>query len=283
MIQKNKEIQNSIVLFETQRKESKEKLVDALSHESTTIQLLGDYSTTKKRLGEFNIDVNDLDSLVSMLQESSKLDFDPRKIIGYIKKSESLETQLSTLDENITTQTSKLAQKQNELSRIQGDIDELKLQKSQLTAQNNSLQEQIIFSKDTTLSTINSIKESSVSSISASATNASDTIKSASDMSENSLNDMIKKTDEKLTQITANYDLKLAKITDASTEIGKMQIIQPLYDMVTKSKGESIPFFISLLSLFDSLMKWQKTSHTPFGMDKHINYLQKILQEHLAK
>jgi hypothetical protein len=102
-------------------------------------------------------------------------------------------------------------------------------------------------------------------------------------MSENSLNDMIKKTDEKLTQITTNYDLKLAKITDASTEIGKMQIIQPLYDMVTKSKGESIPFFISLLSLFDSLMIWQKTSLAPIGMDKHINYLQSILREHLAK
>ena len=283
LIQKNKEIQNSIALFEKKQKESKEKLVDALSHESTTIQLLGDYSTTKKRLGEFSIEVGDLDSLVSMLQESSKLDFDPHKIIECVKKSESLETQLSTLDENITTQTSKLAQKQNELSRIQGDIDELKLQKSQLTAQTKSLQEQIIFSKDTTLSTINSIKESSVSSISASATNASDTIKSASDMSENSLNDMIKKTDEKLTQITANYDLKLAKITDASTEIGKMQIIQPLYDMVTESKGESIPFFISLLSLLKSLVIWQKTNPTPIGMDKHINYLQSILREHLAK
>ena len=283
LIQKNKEIQNSIALFEKQQKESKEKLVDALSHESATIQSLENYSATKKRLGEFSIWIGDLDSLVSMLQESSKLDFDPHKIIEYIKKSESLETQLSTLDENITAQTSKLAQKQNELSRIQGDIDELKLQKSQLSAQTKSLQEQIIFSKDTALSTINSIKESSVSSISASATNASDTIKSASDMSENSLNDMIKKTDEKLTQITANYDSKLAKIADASTEIGKMQAIKPLYYMITESKGESIPFFISLLSLFDSLMIWQKTSPAPIGMDKHINYLQSILREHLAK
>jgi hypothetical protein len=283
LIQKNKEIQNSIALFGKQQKESKEKLDDALSHESTTIQLLNDYSTTKKRLGEFNIEVGDLDSLVSMLQESSKLDFDPHKIIEYIKKSESLETQLSTLDENITAQTGKLAQKQHELNQIQGDIDELKLQKSQLTAQNNSLQEQIIFSKETALSAINSIKESSVSSISASATNASDTIKSASNMSENSLNDMIKKTDEKLTQITANYDLKLAKITDASTEIGKMQIIQPLYDMVTESKGESIPFFISLLSLLKSLVIWQKTNPTPIGMNKQIDYLQSILREHLAK
>ena len=283
LIQKNKEIQNSITLFEKKQKESKEKLDDALSHESTTIQLLNDYSSTKKRLGEFSIGIGDLDSLVSMLQESSKLDFDTRKIIECVKKSESLETQLSTLDENITVQTGKLEQKQNELSRIQGDIDELKLQKSQLTAQNNSLQEQIIFSKETTLSVINSIKELGVSSISASAENASDAIKSASDMSENSLNDMIKKTDETLVQITASYDSKLAKITDASTEIGKMQAIKPLYDMVTKSKGESIPFFISLLSLFDSLMIWQKTSPAPFGMDKHINYLQSILREHLAK
>ena len=283
LIQKNKEIQNSITLFEKKQKESKEKLDDAISHESTTIQLLGDYSTTKKRLGEFNIEIGDLDSLVSMLQESSKLDFDPHKIIEYIKKSESLETQLSTLDENITAQTSKLTQKQNELSRIQGDIDELKLQKSQLSAQNNSLQEQIIFSKETALSAINSIKESSVSSISASAENASDAIGSASATSENSLNEMIKKTDEKLTQITANYDSKLAKIADASTEIGKMQAIKPLYYMITESKGESIPFFISLLSLFDSLMIWQKTSPAPIGMDKHINYLQSILREHLAK
>ena len=283
LIQKNKEIQNSIALFEKQRKESKEKLVDALSHESATIQSLENYSATKKRLGEFSIGIGDLDSLVSMLQESSKLDFDPHKIIEYIKKSESLETQLSTLDENITAQTSKLTQKQNELSRIQGDIDELKLQKSQLSAQNNSLQEQIIFSKETALSAINSIKESSVSSISASAENASDAIGSASATSENSLNEMIKKTDEKLTQITANYDSKLAKIADASTEIGKMQAIKPLYYMITESKGESIPFFISLLSLFDSLMIWQKTSPAPIGMDKHINYLQSILREHLAK
>ena len=283
LIQKNKEIQNSIALFEKQRKESKEKLVDALSHESATIQSLENYSATKKRLGEFSIGIGDLDSLVSMLQESSKLDFDPRKIIECVKKSESLETQLSTLDEAVSAQTGKLAQKQNELSRIQGDIDELKLQKSQLSAQTNSLQGQIIFSKDTTLSTINSIKESSVSCISASAENASDAIKSASATSENSLNDMIKKTDEKLTQITASYDSKLAKIADASTEIGKMQAIKPLYDMITGSKGESIPFFISLLSLFDSLMIWQKTSPAPVGMDKHINYLQSILREHLAK
>jgi DNA repair exonuclease SbcCD ATPase subunit len=283
LIQKNKEIQNSIALFEKKQKESKEKLDDAISHESATIQLLGDYSATKKRLCEFSIDIGDLNSLVSMLQESSKLDFDPHKMIQYIKKSESLETQLSTLDENITTQTSKLEQKQNELSRIQGDIDELKLQKSQLTAQNNSLQEQIIFSKDTTLSAINSIKESCVSSISDSVENASDAIKSASDMSENSLNDMIKKTDEKLTQITASYDSKLAKITDASTEIGKMQTIKPLYDMIAESKGESIPVYISLLSLLNSLVIWQKTNPTPIGMDKHINYLQSILREHLAK
>ncbi len=159
LIQKNKEIQNSITSYEKKQKESKEKLDDAISHESTTIQLLEDYSATKKRLAEFSIDIGDLNSLVSMLQESSRLDFDPHKVIQYIKKSESLETQLSTLDENITVQTSKLAQKQNELSRIQGDIDELKLQKSQLTAQNKSLQEQIIFSKDTALSAINSIKE----------------------------------------------------------------------------------------------------------------------------
>ena len=283
LIQKNNEIKNSIISYEKKQKESKEKLDDAISHESTTIQLLKDYSTTKKRLAEFSIDVDDLDSLVSMLQESSRLDFDPHKIIQYIKKAESLETQLSTLDENITTQTSKFTQKQNELSRIQSDIDELKLQKSQLMAQNDSLQEQIIFSKETTLSTINSIKESSVSSISDSVANASKSIKSASDMSENSLNDMIKKTDETLTQITVNYDSKLAKITDASTEIGKMQAIKPLYDMITESKGESIPVYISLLSLLNSLVIWQKTNHTPFGMDKHINYLQNILREHLAK
>ncbi len=283
LIQKNKEIQNSITSFEKKQKESKEKLDDAISHESTTIQLLEDYSTTKKRLVEFSIDVGDLDSLVSMLKESSRLDFDPHKIIEYIKKEESLETQLFTLDENITTQTSKLTQKQNELSRIQSNIDELKLQKSQLTAQNKSLQEQIIFSKETTISAINSIKESSVSSISDSAANASDAIKSASDTSENSLNNMIKKTDETLTQITANYDSKLAKITDASTEIGKMQAIKPLYDMITESKGESISVFISLLSLLESLLIWQKTHHTPIGMNKHIDYLQKILREDLAK
>ena len=283
LIQKNKEIQNSIVSSEKKQKESKVKLDDAISNESTTIQLLEDYSATKKRLAEFSIEIGDLDSLVSMLQESSRLDFDPHKIIEYIKKSESLETQLSTLDENITAQTSKLVQKQNELSRIQSDIDELKLQKSQLTAQNKSLQEQITFSKETTLSTINSIKESSISSISDSTTNASKSIKSASVTSENSLNDMIKKTDETLTQITVNYDSKLAKITDASTEIGKMQAIKPLYDMITESKGESIPVYISLLSLLNSLVIWQKTNHTPFGMDKHINYLQNILREHLAK
>jgi DNA repair exonuclease SbcCD ATPase subunit len=283
LIQKNKEIQNSIVSSEKKQKESKVKLDDAISNESTTIQLLEDYSATKKRLAEFSIEIGDLDSLVSMLQESSRLDFDPHKIIEYIKKSESLETQLSTLDENITAQTSKLVQKQNELSRIQSDIDELKLQKSQLTAQNKSLQEQITFSKETTLSTINSIKESSISSISDSTTNASKSIKSASVTSENSLNDMIKKTDETLTQIAANYDSKLAKITDASTEIGKMQAIKPLYDMITESKGESIPVYISLLSLLNSLVIWQKTNHTPFGMDKHINYLQNIIREHLAK
>ena len=283
LIQKHREIQNSITSFETKQKESKEKLDDAISHESTTIQLLEDYSTTKKRLVEFSIDVGDLDSLVSMLKESSRLDFDPHKIIEYIKKGESLETQLSTLDENIIIQTGNLVQKQNELNRIQSDIDELKLQKSQLTAQNKSLQEQIVFSKETTLSTINSIKESSVSSISDSAQNASKSIKSASDTSENSLNDMIKKTDETLAQITANYDSKLAKITDASTEIGKMQAIKPLYDMITESKGESIPIFISLLSLLESLLIWQKTHHTPIGMNKHIDYLQKILREYLAK
>ena len=283
LIQKNNEIKNSIISYEKKQKESKEKLDDAISHESTTIQLLKDYSTTKKRLAEFSIDVDDLDSLVSMLQESSRLDFDPHKIIQYIKKAESLETQLSTLDENITTQTSKFTQKQNELSRIQSDIDELKLQKSQLMAQNDSLQEQIIFSKETTLSTINSIKESSVSSISDSVANASKSIKSASDMSENSLNDMIKKTDETLTQITINYDSKLAKITDASTEIGKMQAIKPLYDMITESKGESIPVYISLLSLLNSLVIWQQTHFTPIGMNKHIDYLQKILRDHLAK
>ena len=61
LIQKNKEIQNSITLFEKKQKESKEKLDDAISHESTTIQLLGDYSTTKKRLGEFSIEIGDLD------------------------------------------------------------------------------------------------------------------------------------------------------------------------------------------------------------------------------
>ena len=283
LIQKNNEIKNSIISYEKKQKESKEKLDDAISHESTTIQLLKDYSTTKKKLAEFSIDVGDLDSLVSMLQESSRLDFDPHKVIEYIKKAESLETQLSTLDENINTQTSKLAQKQNELSRIQSDIDELKLQKSQLTAQNDSLQEQIIFSKDTTLSAINSIKESSVSSISDSVANASKSINSASVTSENSLNDMIKKTDETLTQITANYDSKLAKITDASTEIGKMQAIKPLYDMITESKGESIPVFINLLSLFDSLVIWQQTHSTPIGMDKHLDYLQKILRERIAK
>ena len=102
-------------------------------------------------------------------------------------------------------------------------------------------------------------------------------------MSENSLNDMIKKTDEKLTQITANYDSKLAKITDASTEIGKMQAIKPLYDMVTKSKGESIPVYISLLSLLKSLVIWQKTNPTPIGMNKQINYLQSILREQIVK
>ena len=283
LIQKNNEIKNSIISYEKKQKESKEKLDDAISHESTTIQLLKDYSTTKKKLAEFSIDVGDLDSLVSMLQESSRLDFDPHKVIEYIKKAESLETQLSTLDENINTQTSKLAQKQNELSRIQSDIDELKLQKSQLTAQNDSLQEQIIFSKDTTLSAINSIKESSVSSISDSVANASKSINSASVTSENSLNDMIKKTDETLTQITANYDSKLTKITDASTEIGKMQAIKPLYDMITESKGESIPVFINLLSLFDSLVIWQQTHSTPIGMDKHLDYLQKILRERIAK
>ena len=283
LIQKNKEIQNSIVSSEKKQKESKVKLDDAISNESTTIQLLEDYSATKKRLAEFSIEIGDLDSLVSMLQESSRLDFDPHKIIEYIKKSESLETQLSTLDENITAQTSKLVQKQNELSRIQSDIDELKLQKSQLTAQNKSLQEQITFSKETTLSTINSIKESSISSISDSTTNASKSIKSASVTSENSLNDMIKKTDETLTQITANYDSKLTKITDASTEIGKMQAIKPLYDMITESKGESIPVFINLLSLFDSLVIWQQTHSTPIGMDKHLDYLQKILRERIAK
>jgi DNA repair exonuclease SbcCD ATPase subunit len=283
LIQKNNEIKNSITSYEKKQKEVKTKLDDAISHESTTIQLLKDYSTTKKKLAEFSIDVGDLDSLVSMLQESSRLDFDPHKVIEYIKKAESLETQLSTLDENINTQTSKLAQKQNELSRIQSDIDELKLQKSQLTAQNDSLQEQIIFSKDTTLSAINSIKESSVSSISDSVANASKSINSASVTSENSLNDMIKKTDETLTQITANYDSKLTKITDASTEIGKMQAIKPLYDMITESKGESIPVFINLLSLFDSLVIWQQTHSTPIGMDKHLDYLQKILRERIAK
>ena len=283
LIQKNNEIKNSITSYEKKQKEVKTKLDDTLSHESTTIQLLDDYSTTKKKLAEFSIDVGDLDSLVSMLQESSRLDFDPHKVIEYIKKAESLETQLSTLDENINTQTSKLAQKQNELSRIQSDIDELKLQKSQLTAQNDSLQEQIIFSKDTTLSAINSIKESSVSSISDSVANASKSINSASVTSENSLNDMIKKTDETLTQITANYDSKLTKITDASTEIGKMQAIKPLYDMITESKGESIPVFINLLSLFDSLVIWQQTHSTPIGMDKHLDYLQKILRERIAK
>ena len=283
LIQKNKEIQNSITSYEKKQKESKEKLVDAISHESTTIQLLEDYSATKKRLAEFSIDIGDLNSLVSMLQESSRLDFDPHKVIQYIKKSESLETQLSTLDENITEQTGKLTQKQNELNQIQSDIDELKLQKSQLTEQNNSLQEQIIFSKETTLSAINSIKESSVSSISDSVENASKSIKSASVTSENSLKDMIKKTDETLTQITTNYDSKLAKITDASTEIGKMQAIKPLYDMITESKGESIPVYISLLSLLNSLVIWQQTHPTPIGMDKHIDYLQKILRERIAK
>jgi chromosome segregation ATPase len=256
LIQKITELKNSITSYEKQQKESKEKLDDALSYESATIQLLGDYSATKKRLGEFNMEIGDLNSLVSMLQESSKLNFDPRKIIQYIKKSESLETQLSTLDENITAQTGKLAQKQNELNQIQGDIDKLKLQKSQLTAQNKSLQEQIIFSKDTALSAINSIKESCVSSISDSVENASDAIKSASNMSKNSLNDMIKKTDETLVQITASYDSKLAKITDASTEIGKMQAIKPLYNMIAESKGESIPVYISLLSLLNSLVIW---------------------------
>ena len=98
---------------------------------------------------------------------------------------------------------------------------------------------------------------------------------------------MIKKIDETLTQITTNYDSKLAKITDTSTEIGKMQAIKPLYDMITESKGESIPVYISLLSLLNSLVNslviWQKTNHTPLGMDNHIDYLQKILREHLAK
>jgi hypothetical protein len=53
--------------------------------------------------------------------------------------------------------------------------------------------------------------------------------------------------------------------------------------MITESKGESIPVFINLLSLFDSLVIWQQTHPTPIGMDKHIDYLQKILRERIAK
>lgn len=63
----------------------------------------------------------------------------------------------------------------------------------------------------------------------------------------------------------------------------KYKALKPLYDMITESKGESIPVFINLLSLFDSLVIWQQTHPTPIGMDKHIDYLQKILRERIAK
>jgi hypothetical protein len=94
---------------------------------------------------------------------------------------------------------------------------------------------------------------------------------------------MIIQTSEKFTQITAKYESLLDEIAKASTKLGEMKSLKPLYEMITLSKGESIPVYISMLSLLESLLIWQKTNHMPLGMDKHIKYLQNILREEIAK
>ncbi len=283
LIQENKQLDESLAQLVKDAKDAKTRLDESLHHENTTVQLLNDYSTVKKRLGEFSIDIGDLNSLVAMLQESSRLDFDPHKIIQYIKKAESLETQLSTLDENTTTQTSKLAQKQNELNQIQSDIDELKLQKSQLTAQNNSLQEQISFSRNTTISAINDIKNSSMSAIDLSAKSAKDTITSVTDTSQKEMKYITDIAKNNFEGITIKFESLLSKVSDASTEIGKMQALLPLYQMITSLKGESIPVYVSVLSMLDSLIIWEKTHPAPIGVLHHIIQIQNLLREYLGK
>ncbi|WP_067961058.1 hypothetical protein [Nitrosopumilus sp. Nsub] len=283
LIQKNKEIQNSITSSEKKQKEAKTRLDESLHHEKTTIESLNDYSVTKKRLGEFNIDIDNLDSLVVMLQESSKLNFDPYKVIQYIKKESSFETRIDLLQKDIDKMDNTVQQKQNELTRIQSDIDELKLQKEQLTAQNKSLQDQIKFSKETTLSTLTKIKDSSVSAIDLTAKSAKDSIVSTNETAQKEMKQTTDTAKSNFKEITADFESLLSKVSDASTEIGKMQALMPLYLMITQLKGDTIPVYVSLLSMFDSLLIWEKTHHVPIGMNKHINYLQNILREYLAK
>ncbi|MBS1267357.1 MAG: hypothetical protein MAG458_00056 [Nitrosopumilus sp.] len=283
LIQKNKSLNDSIIQLNKEKKEVKKRLDDALHHENTTIQSLNEFSNIKKRLGEFNIDIGDLDLLVSMLKESSRLDFDPHKVIQYIKKESSFETRIDLLQKDIDKMDNTVQQKQNELTRIQSDIDELKLQKEQLISQNDSLQEQIKFSKDTTLSTITKIKDSSVSAIDLSAKAAKDSIVSTNDTAQKEMKIITDTAKSNFEEITTDFESLLSKVSQASTEIGKMQALIPLYLMITQLKGDTIPVYISLLSMFDSLLIWEKTHHAPIGVVNHINYLQNILREYLAK
>lgn len=283
LVEKIKTFDDSIIRLNKEEKEVKTRLDEALRHENTTTQLLNDYSAIKKRLGEFNIDIGDLDLLVSMLKESSRLDFDPHKVIQYIKKEFSFETRIDSLQKDVDDLNNTVQQKQNELTRIQRDIDELKLQKEQLVKQNDSLQEQIKFSKETTLSALDEIKNSSILSITESTKSAKDSIVSSNETTQKEMKSITSTAKNNFEEITTDFESLLSKVSEASTELGKMQALMPLYQMITQFKGDTISVYISLLSMFDSLLIWEKTHRAPIGVLNHITHIQNLLREYLAK
>lgn len=83
--------------------------------------------------------------------------------------------------------------------------------------------------------------------------------------------------------MASDFESLLAKTSEASEQIGKMEAILPLHEIIYESKGEPLRVYLSMSALLDGFTEWQAHNHAPIGISNHTRYLREGVKAEIER
>lgn len=217
---------------------------------------------------------------IDILQYLEKKGINPTQIIqwGRILKLSGIELQQFEDDlQKFTSITSCIENKKSRLEELEKEITSLKSRVKTLTNEKIKLEAHNDEVQKTTIKSLKIIETNAINSISNVVLSSKESIKSISRETEEKLKKISSMTREELRNLICElYDF-IARARAASEEMGRMEMLHPIFDILNESKwnlGEAYPVLISILEKFKKQLVSQKADSSMIrSVESLIEYL----------
>jgi hypothetical protein len=202
--------------------------------------------------------IEDLPKLHNLLVNSTEANFEPKKIVSYISRYESLSGRATLLDDEARKKTESAKELELQMETSRGEFEVLQAGLTNLKTTIKNSREYVEDFKQTT-SSLKDVVETSVE-------DAKTQIKDLTDSVKGDLND-VKIALSEAKPIIQDFSVVVKEADEVAAMMAKESTILPLLQMIKEGKGSAVEVFTSITLVLDGLEKWLKAQDLP-GKDE---------------